>query len=200
MIRINIGSATARRGMLLGVALTTSVFAGTADAQLFSGKSAGVSITAREADIYNLVGNITVTPSTGARTEVDAYFKGRQRRSLFVQGIREGDRQLITVLYPGSRIVYPGVERELTLQVTPAGAFRSPQRNSTLKTVAIGGSGQGTQAQADLRVQLPEGRRVVIYLAAGTLTAGATSHTARGERAPQPITVVNTGGTLSVQR
>ena len=72
----------------------------------------------------------------------------------------------LRVIYPGKRVVYPDAGGSTNLSVREDGTFggdNSGWRNN----VRIASSGSGLEAHANMRVLVPAGRRLSLYLGAG---------------------------------
>jgi len=125
--------------------------------------------------IYNLAGEIELRSRTGGEVRVAMETGGEDRERLRVATGEIDDRQTLRVLYPEDRIVYPdGGSRETALKVRDDGTFGGdrPWRG---REVRIGDGGSGLRAHADLVVEVPEGKRVAVYLGVGPLRSVGVS-------------------------
>lgn len=118
--------------------------------------------------IYNVAGHLEVVPGSGSDVTVTVTPRGddASRLSVDVDDIR--GRNTLRVLYPDDRVIYPGDGRSrysTTLEVRSDGTFGDGDR------VNIRSSGSGLEAWADLRVEIPAGRDVAIWLGVGETTA-----------------------------
>lgn len=118
--------------------------------------------------VYNLAGRVDVVPGSGNQVVVTVTRGGpdRERLSVEVDPIR--GRNTLRVLYPENRIVYEGEGRgrfNTSLQVRSDGTFGGGER------VTVRSSGSGMEAWADLRVEVPAGRDVVIEVGVGRAVA-----------------------------
>lgn len=126
--------------------------------------------------IYNLAGEVTVTGGQGSDVAVEVTRGGRDAQRLDVQIGEIDGRQTLRVLYPSDRIVYnPGRGGgNTTVTVRPDGTWGGDGiggwfgRSDRVRITSRGG---GLDAHADLRVTVPEGRRIAIHLAVGRITA-----------------------------
>ncbi len=118
--------------------------------------------------IYNLVGELSVEPGSGGSVVIELLRGGEDSRELRVETGRLGGRQALRVLYPADRVVYPQLGRgsRTTLRVRDDGTFFD-DGGGRGRRVTIGGSGDGLRAYADVRVRVPEGRKLSIYFGVG---------------------------------
>lgn len=125
--------------------------------------------------IYNLAGAVTVTGGQGGDVTVEVTRGGRDAQRLDVQIGEVRGRQALRVIYPSDRITYdPGRwGGNTTITVNPDGTWGGDRSSwfSRADRVRISSRGNGLDAHADLRVTVPEGQRVAIYLAVGQITA-----------------------------
>lgn len=125
--------------------------------------------------IYNLVGEVTVMGGGGGDVAVEVTPGGADAPRLEVQIGDIGGRQALRVVYPGDRISYDtGRWRgNTTIRVSPDGTWGG-DRSSWFgggERVRISSRGGGLDAHANLRVTVPEGQRVALYLGVGRITA-----------------------------
>jgi hypothetical protein len=121
--------------------------------------------------VYNLAGEVNVEPGSGSAVTVVVTRGGADAGSL---GIRRGEAdgsRTLAVVYPGDRVVYPELARghNTEIEVRGDGTFGGGTGRlfGGSRRVRISGSGGGTRAWADVRVQVPAGRTVSVHLAAG---------------------------------
>jgi lia operon protein LiaG len=126
-----------------------------------------------EAAIYNLAGEVTIGSGSGSSVQVTVSRIGRDAAQLKVESGELGGRQTLRVLYPSDRIVYPALGRSSStnLSVRDDGTWGGDHgrgwRNGGSHRVSIRGDGDGLEAAADLRVSIPAGKRVAVYLGVG---------------------------------
>jgi lia operon protein LiaG len=123
--------------------------------------------------IYNLAGIVSVEPGTGS-VAVEVTRGGADAAKLQVEEGELDGQETLRVLYPGDTVVYGGMERQssTTLRVREDGTFGdgdSDDRHRGRK-VRITGDGRGLRAHADLKVRMPAGAQVSLYLAVGKVT------------------------------
>lgn len=133
------------------------------------------SVSGDEVAVYNLAGTVHLAAGTGATVEVEVVRGGADAARLRVETGPIGDRQTLRVLYPDDDIVYPqlGARSSTSLDVRDDGTFNDGRTHGFGRghRVRIRGDGSGTEAFADLRVLVPAGKRVAVYLAVGRMTA-----------------------------
>lgn len=126
--------------------------------------------------IYNLAGEVTVTGGQGSDVAVEVMRGGRDGQRLDVQIGEIDGRQALRVMYPSDQISYnPGRGGgNTTVTVRPDGTWGGDGIGgwfSRSDRVRIASRGGGLDAHADLRITVPEGRRIAIHLAVGRITA-----------------------------
>lgn len=116
--------------------------------------------------IYNLAGQVEVVPGEGAEVVVEMMRGGDDGSRLQVETSRIDGREAFRVIYPDDQIVYRPMGRSRTdLRVRRDGTFYGKGRGGD--RVRISGRGSGLEAHADLRVRVPRGADVHLYLAVG---------------------------------
>jgi hypothetical protein len=126
--------------------------------------------------IYNLAGEVEVVGTSAGQVTVEVRRGGADSDELRVEVGRVGATQALRVLYPSRRIVYrPGVRswfgaRSTTqLNVRDDGTWGGEGESG--RSVRISGGGSGMEAHADLRVGVPRGQRVDLFIGVGRVTA-----------------------------
>lgn len=155
-------------------------------------------ITGADVAIYNLAGHTSIVRGAGSDVVVRVTRGGTDAAELEVEtGAVEG-RQALRVVYPGDQIVYPELGRSSHTQVRVRddGTFWGEGRGGN--TVDIRGSGRGTEAWADLVVEVPSGKDVRVFVAVGEMEARGvqadlTLHTGSG-----PVDASDITGDLTV--
>ena len=134
-----------------------------------------------EVAVYNLAGEVTVAGGGSGEVTVDVMRGGADAGRLDVQVGEVNGRQALRVLYPADRITYDAgrwggsttlrVDRDVTWGGDRDGWWNGGER------VRISNRGGGLDAHADLRVTVPEGKEIAIYLAVGRITASNVNGT-----------------------
>src|SRR5439155_1131699 len=122
--------------------------------------------------IYNLAGVMRVEGGSGPGVAVELTRGGRDAGKLRVETGPVRGRETLRVIYPDDAIVYHELDFDgnTTLDVADDGTFNDREGHRRIGAghrVRISGSGRGLDAHADLRVALPAGKRVAVYLAVG---------------------------------
>ncbi len=151
--------------------------------------------------IYNLAGALTVEAGTGA-VSVDVVRGGTDAQRLRIERGELDGRETFRILYPGESIVYSGLDRgsSTTLRVREDGTFGgddSDERERGRK-VRVSTQGSGLRAHADLRVRMPAGHRVSLYLAVGDVSITNVNGELLVDAHSAPVTASGTKGSLAL--
>jgi lia operon protein LiaG len=151
-----------------------------------------------EVAIYNLAGSLTVEPGTGA-VSVEIVRGGADAAKLRVERGELDGRETLRVVYPAESIVY-SVERgsSTTLKVRDDGTFGDgdSREHGRGRKVRVSGQGEGLRAHADLKVRMPAGQRMSLYLAVGNVSITNVNGELLVDGHSAPITASGTKGTL----
>ena len=158
--------------------------------------------------VYNLAGALSVEPGTGPLA-VEVTRGGADAAKLRVEQGEVDDRETLRVLYPSDAIVYAGIERgsSTTLRVREDGTFgdnhyddddhwRDRHERREGRRVRISGDGSGLRAHADLKVKMPSGARLALYLAVGKVSIANVNGELVVDGHSAPITATGTKGSL----
>ena len=161
-----------------------------------------------DAAIYNLAGVVTVEPGQGSVT-VQVVRGGADAAKLTIERGEIDGRETLRVRYPADRVVYAGLQRgsSTELRVREDGTFgdgdyhddrhdRHRRHDDEGDRVRISGTGDGLAAHADLRIQLPAGQELAIYLAVGKVSVSNVNGRLRVDAHSAPITATGTKGEL----
>lgn len=159
-------------------------------------------ITGARVAIYNLAGQITLGPGSGSAVTVEVTRGGADAAQLKVEQGPIGDRQTLRVIYPSRDIDYPalGWHGSTEVRVREDGTFGDTQRGEGWRggdRTRISDHGD-FQAFADLKVSVPQGQRLEIYLAVGKLTATNVKGDLRLDASGADVTTSGTVGPLVV--
>ncbi len=154
-----------------------------------------------EVTIYNLAGSLSVVPGAGA-VSVDMVRGGADATKLRVERGELDGRETLRVVYPAESIVYSGIERgsSTTLRVRDDGTFGGGDdgEHHSGRKVRVSGQGDGLRAHADLKVRMPAGYRVSVYLAVGRVSITNVSGELLVDGHSAPVTATGTKGTLAL--
>lgn len=124
--------------------------------------------------IYNLAGVVRVEGGPAGDVMVEVTRGGGDAAKLQVETGPIGARQTLRVIYPDDDVVYSvmGFHGSTTLDVRDDGTFNGDRRDGGRgHRVRISDDGSGLDAHADLRILVPAGRHIAVYLAVGRMTA-----------------------------
>ena len=121
--------------------------------------------------IYNIAGVMRVEGGSGSDVSVEVTRGGADAAKLTIQTGSVRGRETLRVIYPDRRIVYRQGEwyrgrSRTTLRVDDDGTFGDDHHDDG-RRVDIVGSGDGLEAYADVRVIVPKGKRVSVFLGVG---------------------------------
>jgi hypothetical protein len=119
--------------------------------------------------IYNLAGQVEVVAGRGSDVIVSVVRGGADARGLEIEVDEIRGRNTLRVIYPEDDVVYSGSGRgrfTTNLQVRDDGTWDGDGRR-----VRVRSGGRGMEAWADLRIEVPAGKDVAVYLAAGQADA-----------------------------
>jgi len=162
------------------------------------------SIPEDELAIYNLAGEVRLEPGSGDIT-VQVTRGGADAAKLKVfRGERDGVETLRFV-YPDNRIRYGQMSHgsSTRLRVKEDGTFGGDHEHdgdhgSEGRQVTIAASGGGAEVHADLRVGVPAGRQVAVYLAVGKVSVTNVNGNLTIDAASAPVTTSGTRGELEI--
>lgn len=131
--------------------------------------------------IYNLAGEVSVVGAANGDVTVEVMRGGNDGDRLDVEVGDIDGRQTLRVQYPASRVRYSAgrwngsssvrVRSDGTWGGDGGGSWWSQLFGGDDDRVRVSSRGGGLDAHANLRVSVPEGQRVAIYLAVGRITA-----------------------------
>lgn len=139
------------------------------------GLAAQESYTVRggEVAIYNLAGEVEVVGRSGSSVAVRVTRRGDDGDRLDVRIGEVDGRQALRVIYPADRIRYRGRGwgGSTNVRVRSDGTWGGAGWPGGGERVRISSRGSGLDAHADLRVEVPRGQTIDIYVAVGHITA-----------------------------
>ena len=156
--------------------------------------------------IYNLAGEATIEAGSGNAVVIEVRPGGADARQLVVEHGPLQGRGTLRVMYPDDQIHYdpPGMWNGMSteVRVRDDGTFSdsdwTENRRERGRRVRISSRGGGLDAYADLRIQVPRGRRLALYLAAGPVTVRNVDGTLRVDGGAGSVTATGTRGSLVV--
>lgn len=124
--------------------------------------------------VYNLAGEVEVVGGSGSDVMVQVTRGGDDGAELDVQIGEIDGRQALRVIYPASRVHYDAGRwgGNTQVRVRSDGTWGGDSFwGGRGDRVRISSRGSGMDAHADLRIEVPRGQRLDIYLAVGRITA-----------------------------
>jgi lia operon protein LiaG len=169
-------------------------------------KAERYSISGGDVAIYNLVGDVKVEPGSGV-VNAELTRGGADAAKLKVVAGEIDGWQTLRILYPDAHIQYaqlPGGS-STELRVRENGTFgdeddheREGKQRGRRFTITGPGVGGGLDAHANLRVTIPPGKRVAIYLAVGKVSVTNVDGDLWVDAASAPVTSSGTRGELNI--
>lgn len=153
--------------------------------------------------IYNLVGEVQITRGSGSAVVVEVTSHGADASRLQIETGRIEGRSTLRVIFPSDDIRYrrsrwDGWKTEI--RVRDDGTFGDSdwhQRNRG-RRVRISSRDGDFEAAADLRILVPPGRRLAVYLAAGEVGARDVEGDLLIESYQASVSTSNTAGSLVI--
>ena len=179
----------------VAIAVATALIASSSSAQTERKTLTGSSIA-----IYDLAGRISVEQGQGSDVVVEVTRGGRDADKLKVDVGDLRGRNSLRVIYPDDDIIYPELGRwsSSDFRINDDGTWDGNGRDDrwSRHRIRVKGGGSGIEAWADLKILVPAGKDVAVYLGVGHLgasgvTADLALHSASGR-----VTVGNTKGNL----
>jgi hypothetical protein len=160
--------------------------------------------------IYNLVGELRVEAGSGSDVVVEIQRQGADAAKLDVQSGPLRGRETLRVIYPDDVIVMPewGRGSNTTMHVRDDGTFGEGHGGRHDRSglfdeghqVRITGRGRdGLEAYADLRVSVPSGKNVALYLGVGKVFVTNVDGAIRVWVASADVAADRTKGSLRVE-
>jgi hypothetical protein len=171
-------------------------------ATLAAQKAERYTIDGGDVAIYNLAGEVKVEPGSGAVT-TEVTRGGADAAKLKVLKGEVDGWEALRVIYPADRIQYSRLSdgSSTQLRVRENGTFgdeHDGEGKQRGKRISITGKGGGLDAYADLRVTVPPGKRVAIYLAVGKVSVTNVDGDLWVNASAAPVTTSGTRGELNV--
>jgi lia operon protein LiaG len=159
--------------------------------------------------VYNLVGELRVEAGSGSDVTVEIQRGGADAAKLDVQSGPVRGRETLRIIYPGDIISMPEWGRgwNTTLRVRDDGTFGEEHgrhdRGGWFREgheVRITGRGRGgLEAYADLRVSVPKGKNVALFLGVGKAFVSNVDGVIRVYGASADVAADRTRGSLRIE-
>lgn len=186
---------------MAGMASGLALFLATFGAQAMAAQAERYELSGNDVAIYNLVGQVTVERGGGSAVVVELVRGGSDAGTLAVETGPIGSTETLRVIYPDDRIIYPDLNRgsRTELRVRDDGTFGDGGDSwGRGDRISIRGSGSGLEAYADLRISVPAGQRISIYLAAGEAEVTGVDGAIRMDTHSAPVRTNGTSGSLVI--
>ncbi|MGH7475658.1 MAG: DUF4097 family beta strand repeat-containing protein [Longimicrobiales bacterium] len=155
------GAALPYAGPLIALTLTSAPLPLLAQAERFA-------LPGQEIAIYNIAGEVQIERGTGDAVEVLVSRGGSDAAQLRIATGQIDGRNTLRVIYPDDEVRY---ERRwggnTSMRVRSDGTFGAGGRRVNVRSRGRG----GLEAHADLRILIPDGRRVAVLLGVGGVEA-----------------------------
>jgi hypothetical protein len=162
-------------------------------------------LAGRSVAIYNLAGTVTVSTGSGSDVIVTVRRMGADSDRLDIEaGSVDTRRQnwntieALRVIYPSDRVRYDGMRGQTQMRVRDDGTFWGGGRSDRGRRVEISDRGDGLEASADLRIEVPRGKRVLVALGAGIIEATNVSGDLYLDTGSGSISTAGTTGVLNL--
>jgi DUF4097 and DUF4098 domain-containing protein YvlB len=180
-------------------ALMTAVLAPSLNAQ----QPERYSVPGHEVAIYNLAGEVRVEPGPGPDVRAEVTRGGADAAKLKVLRSEIDGTQSLRFVYPADKISYSKLSHgsSTQLRVREDGTFsdnHDEERRNEGRRITISSGGGGLDAYADLRVTVPMGKQVSLYLAVGKVSVTNVEGNLSIDAASAPVTTSNTRGELNI--
>lgn len=154
--------------------------------------------------IYDLAGRVSVEQGSGSEIIVEITRGGHDAKKLTIDVGELRGRNTLRVRYPDDDIVYPELGRwsNSDFRIDSDGTWGDDDRGDRRDRswnghhVRIKGDGRGTEAWADLKILVPAGKSVAVYIGVGELGATRVSADLRLSASSARVTVNGTKGNL----
>ncbi len=149
--------------------------------------------------VYNLAGVMRVEAVGGAAVVVEVTRRGSEAARLRVVTGEVRGRQTLRVIYPADAITYGEGYGSSELRVRDDGTFGDhgdAWRDG--RRVRVSTRSGGLDAHADIRVGVPRGQKVAVYLGVGRATVTNVEGELRVDLASGEVTAEKTRGTLTI--
>ncbi len=162
-------------------------------------------ITGDEVAIYNLAGEVRLEPGGGPGVTAEVTRGGADAAKLKVVQSEVNGRRSLRIIYPGDKIQYARLSQgsSTQLRVRDDGTFSDrdddEERRNEGRRVTIAGGGGGLAAHADLKLIVPRGKQVALYLATGKVNVVNVEGDLALDLASAPVTTSNTRGELRIE-
>ncbi len=149
--------------------------------------------------LYNLAGTVRLDPGSGAAVVAEVTPRGADAARLAVESGTLRGRETLRVVYPDDDIVYPSLGRgnRTQFRVYEDGTFFGDRRErGDGREIRITGDGNGLEAFADMRILVPAGKSVEVFVGVGSVTVTNVHGNLMVDVAAADVTTSGTRGRL----
>ncbi|MEO8294376.1 MAG: DUF4097 family beta strand repeat-containing protein [Gemmatimonadota bacterium] len=150
--------------------------------------------------VYDLAGEISVVPGTGADVVVEVTRVGQDAGKLRVETSPVRNVEALRIIFPEDRIIYRQANwaGRAEFTVREDGTFGGNDSDRGSRRIQVRSSGEGMEAHANLRVMVPEGKRVSVNIGVGSLNASNVNGQISLDAASADITADRMRGSLNI--
>ncbi len=154
-----------------------------------------------------MAGQVRLEPGTGSDVTVQVTRGGADGAKVKVAQSKRDGVETLRFIYPGNRILYGQMSTgsSTQLRVREDGTFSDDHDGDGKhdgkregRQVTIAGSGGGLDARANLRIAVPSGRQVSVYLAVGEVSVSNLNGDLHIDAASAPVNASGTRGELDI--
>ena len=160
--------------------------------------------------VYNLVGEATIQGGTGSSVTVQVTAVGSDAGKLKIENEEIRGRPTLMVVYPDDRIVYRAMGRgsNSRFSVRDDGTWGSSGnddddrgrdrdwKRGKGRQITVRGDGDGLEAAANLKITIPAGKRVAVYVGVGRVDVSNVDGDLLVDAASADIATHGTRGSL----
>lgn len=157
-------------------------------------------LTGDRVAVFNLAGSAVVEAGTGSAVVVEIRRHGADAGRLEIQQGPIDGTQTLRVVYPDENIRFhpDNWSGSTEVRVNRDGTFGWRGSRDGSHRVRISSDRDGMEASADVRVLVPAGQRIAVYLAVGPLSATGVNGDLRLDGSGGRVTTERTAGKLTV--
>ena len=173
-------------------------------AALAAQQSSTYSLAGSSVAIYNLVGEATIQGGSGSSVTVQVTPVGQDAGKLRFENNEIRGRPTLMVVYPEDRIVYRALGRgsnsrfSIREDGTWGGDGDHDSHGGRGRQITVRGDGDGLEAAANLRITVPAGKRVAVYVGVGRVDVSNVDGDLKVDAASADIATRGTRGTLDL--
>jgi hypothetical protein len=155
-------------------------------------------LTGDRVGIFNLAGDAVVERGSGSAVVVEVTRHGADAAQLRIEQDRIGPGEALRVIYPSDEIVFTGGDwsGQTRIRIAEDGTWGGWARDGSRHRVTIRSRGDGLEAHASLRILVPAGKRVDVYLGIGPIAAADVTADLRLDGGASRVTTERTSGSL----